>query len=60
MLEQWLLGFLSGVGFGNSSYDPLRGIDAEAVWAWVDNYCRNHPLDTVTHAAGYLLAEHPR
>ena len=50
--EQWLLGFLTGTAdlaatpgvIEPGKLDPLRGVDAEAVWAWVDNYCHAHPL----------------
>jgi hypothetical protein len=34
--------------------DPLKGVDANGVWAWIDNYCGAHPLnplETVEKAA---------
>src|SRR5215469_12180966 len=44
--EFWALGFLSGVNWlGNSDSDFLKGLDGNAVWAWMDNYCREHPLE---------------
>lgn len=44
-LGQWVLGFLTGVGWGTrEAQDPLRGLDSDAVAAWLDNYCKNHPL----------------
>jgi hypothetical protein len=35
--EQWILGFLSGVGYEGvaGGENPLNGVDADAVWAWV-------------------------
>ena len=59
--EQWILGFLSGVGWVNlNGDDPLKGLDAPAVFAWIDNYCRANPLHHVNKAAGSLAIEHPR
>jgi hypothetical protein len=59
--EQWVLGFLSGIGFTNGALgnDPLRGVDAEGVWAWVDNYCHAHSLETVQRAAVAFDSAHP-
>jgi len=62
--EQWILGFLSGVGYLGSglsrNIDPLATVDAEAVWAWIDNYCHANPLAHITDAAGAFFAAHPR
>ena len=50
--EQWVLGFLSGVGYmGSKSIDPLRGIDAKAVFVWVDNYCIKEPEQNLLSAS---------
>jgi hypothetical protein len=59
--EQWILGFLSGVGYeGGGGDNPLNGVDADAVWAWMDNYCRANPLDHVANAGAAFFATHPR
>jgi hypothetical protein len=60
-LEQWIFGFLSGVGFvgAPSETNPLNGTDAYAVLAWMDNYCRAHPLDRIMAAGGKFVLEHP-
>ncbi len=60
-IEQWMLGFLSGAGYvGAPRYDPLNGLDAQAVLSWVDNYCSAHSLKSLS-AAGYSFIEaHPR
>ena len=59
---QWVLGFLSGVGFigKQDGIDPLNGLDAQAVWAWIDNYCRDHPLSLIASAAAAFKNAHPR
>jgi hypothetical protein len=59
--EQWILGFLSGIGYESEGGDnPLNGVDANAVWAWMDNYCRANPLDDVAKAGAAFVAIHPR
>ena len=40
--------------------DPLNGVDAFAVWAWIDNYCRAHPLDTIQKASVEFVMAHPK
>ena len=60
MDEQWILGFLTGSGDATpGDADPLHGVDAEAVWAWVDNYCRANPLDKIIRAGEAFFREHP-
>jgi hypothetical protein len=61
--EQWVLGFLSGIGYdgvNNGGGSPLHGVDADAVWAWMDNYCRANPLVSISKAAQAFAKEHPR
>lgn len=61
MQQQWLLGFLSGIGsMVLGELDPLRGLDADAVYAWLDGYCRNHPAESLDAAARVFIQEHPR
>ncbi len=61
MDEQWILGFLAGVGDAiPSDADPLRGVDAQAVWAWVDNYCHANPLDQIIRAGEAIFRAHPQ
>jgi hypothetical protein len=57
--EQWVLGFLSGVGSAGRS-NPLRGQDANAVWSWVDGYCQQYPFQAISDAALAFRAAHPR
>jgi hypothetical protein len=58
-LEQWMLGFLSGAATWSPTLNPLNEVDADAVWVWVDNYCRVHPLDRITEAGKAFVIEHP-
>ena len=61
MNEQWVVGFLSGIGFmALGELDPLHNVDAGFVYAWVDSYCRNHPSEKIVDAVGTLIQEHPR
>jgi hypothetical protein len=56
--EAWMLGFLFGAGWeGPDDVKPLEGLDAQAVWAWVDNYCRVHPLVQLWLAGNALIQE---
>ena len=58
---EWILGFLSGVGFRGvpGRDDPLNNVDARAVWAWVDNYCLAHPLENIEQAGAAFFDAHP-
>jgi hypothetical protein len=60
-VEQWIVGFLTGVGWMGFStgVDPWKGMDAPAVWGWVDNYCLAHPLDNVAKAGEAFVDAHP-
>jgi hypothetical protein len=37
--------------------DLLKETDANAIWTWMDNYCREHPLDPLYIAADTLGSE---
>ena len=49
----WVLGWVSAAG----SYGHLPDTDAEAITAWIDNYCRDHPLDKIADASAALVQE---
>src|SRR5277367_4740810 len=52
MQQQWVVGFLSGIGsMVLGELDPLHGVDAVAVYGWVDRYCHDHPTETIETAA---------
>src|SRR5713101_6780211 len=44
--EAWIVGYLSGVNNSGTGSDMLLGLD-EAIYSWMDNYCRSHPLGRV-------------
>jgi hypothetical protein len=56
----WVLGFLSGIGYARAGADPLRGMDPAGVSGWIDNYCRAHPIDPIHLAAVAFSEAHPR
>lgn len=59
--EQWLLGYLSGVGDVHSAgLDPLNAMSVDAVWAWMDAYCAAHPLDHIVRAGEAFVDAHSR
>jgi hypothetical protein len=52
----WVLGFITGNNWARNQsqvYPP----DGPAVAAFVDQYCRNHPLDRIFNAAEFLVTE---
>lgn len=54
----WVVGYISGYNaFGLGSSDVTAGTDTQGVWAWIDNYCANNPLDTIQVAATALILE---
>ena len=58
--EQWLLGFLSGASvWGKTGLSPLEGVDHDGVWAWVDSYCRAHPLYKLSRVGMEFTLVHP-
>jgi hypothetical protein len=51
----WVLGYLRGVFDGLAvKPDPMAGLDSAAIREWLNNYCREHPLDTIYDAASVL------
>lgn len=52
----WILGSLSRASFAHK-IDLLETVDQASVSAWVDNYCRAHPLETQIDAAWALERE---
>jgi hypothetical protein len=60
-MEQWVVGFLSGINWTGGAAadvpDLIKGQDFDGLMAWVDNYCRAHPLTKLGDASGELLVE---
>jgi hypothetical protein len=55
----WLVGFLSGLSLA-SGKDLLAGRDNAALYSWMDNYCKEHPLQDTASGARVLLEEASR
>jgi hypothetical protein len=54
----WILGYVSGANTPAEHPEIISSaIDGPAVWAWVDNYCRSNPLETIQVAAMALVRE---
>jgi hypothetical protein len=52
----WVLGFVSGVNAGQSDdTDFLVEPDGLAIFAWLDSYCPQHPLDKLISANNALI-----
>nr|WP_294545446.1 hypothetical protein [uncultured Rhodopila sp.] len=59
--SQWVWGFLSGIGYaGKGEFDPLHNMDGKGVAGWIDNYCRDHPIEDISAAAIAFFTAHPR
>jgi hypothetical protein len=66
IFEGWVAGYLSGSNSIIAS-SPALGIDilkeasaqgdAQGLWAWIDNYCQAHPLNSTATAANALGSE---
>lgn len=54
---QWIAGFLSGINKESDAVDFLEGSDFDGITAWIDNYCKSKPLETIGTAAGQLMLE---
>jgi hypothetical protein len=54
----WILGFVSGFNaFGPGNGDIAPSVRAHGLLGWIDNYCKDNPLDPVTTAGFKLVAE---
>ena len=57
----WVLGFISGYNQFAYSGSAPNGIfgnaDPNAIAGWLDNYCRENPLDTVYEGSVQLVKE---
>jgi hypothetical protein len=44
---EWVLGWVSAAGYCHVQQGPgaLRLTDRDAITAWLDKYCREHPLN---------------
>ena len=51
----WFSGFASAYSM-RTDEEVLHGKDADAIALWLENYCREHPLDNFSRASMELLA----
>jgi len=59
--ESYLIGYLNGLSLASGvEFWRARGtpISREAVFLWMDNYCKAHPLEQVSDAIFALYTEH--
>jgi hypothetical protein len=54
--KAWLSGYVTAY---NNAYAGalIAGTDSEGMFAWVDNYCRSRPLDSIFQASNSLMLE---
>jgi hypothetical protein len=53
----WVMGFMSGWAWSHPKADPLLNRDAAGLLAWIDNYCKANPLDSIATASEKLAIE---
>ena len=58
----WVGGFITAINSLSAGRESpftniTQGTDAEGLWAWIDNYCAQHPLDPFVFAAQALVGE---
>jgi hypothetical protein len=58
--QQWILGFLAGMRFAQMPEAPPRAVNADDLWAIVDDYCEQNPTDRLEGAAVYFYRNHAR
>ncbi len=54
--EAWILGFITAYNFYVPGLSNVaKGTDVVGREAWIDNYCRDHPLDKIVDATEALI-----
>lgn len=56
--QQWILGFLAGLRFAQKPEAPPRAFNADDLWAFVDDYCKQNPTTRLAGAAAYYYRNH--
>src|SRR5712691_7550859 len=55
---QWVLGFITSSNWYSYNNGPqAKPLDVKAVVAFIDQYCRNNPLHSLTYAAAAVVQE---
>ena len=52
--KDWIEGLVSGI----DGADPLNGVNAEIVGAWMDHYCQTHPSESIQKAGETFVRSH--
>ncbi|MEQ1599139.1 MAG: hypothetical protein ABL880_07215 [Methylotenera sp.] len=55
LIATWFYGFASGHNFYASTSQINREVDSETVLAYLDKYCRDYPLASVSVGANELI-----
>ena len=57
VMQSWLLGYITSINAHELTItkDIAEGTNADGMFLWVDNYCTEHPLDSVARAAASLI-----
>ena len=59
-MANWVAGYITAVDTASpympEGYKELRKTDADAYSAWLDNYCKANPLETLAKASMALVA----
>ena len=54
--DSWLIGYLNGIAQW-SEVDIFTAIDGDALFLWMDNYCKANPLEGLAHGGFNLSIE---
>jgi hypothetical protein len=56
--ESWVNGYITAYNLlSNDTYDIRGGTDIDSLMLWLDNHCRQHPLDSLSAAMRVLVDE---
>jgi hypothetical protein len=52
----WVQGYISALNIWDvrGVFDIIEGTDKDAITAWLDSYCQQHPIDHIADAAAKL------
>jgi hypothetical protein len=56
--QGWLSGYVTAFNnYASRNGNISAGTDVDGLFAWVDNYCQSHPLDSLFGAGGALIRD---
>lgn len=56
-LASWVLGYITAINTMPGHMDIAGGTDADGMLAWIDKYCSENPLDSVSAATSSLVSD---